>query len=162
MNQALFLLAISAAITGSKCSDDVGNTASNVGRTEPTGVVANMFDLNWELVGSDLMLSIDTDLPGETEVIVSLRRSYYEVGNSESYARDYFEERSLISRWREPRQIAIDDEAWKADLKAHQDEMARISSDLAFEIETISNEIEIRAVVHTNQPDPRFRRSRQP
>lgn len=70
--------------------------------------------------------------------------------------RDYFSERARLSEWRTPRQLSIDDVAWKADLLAHQAKMAKLSSDLAFQIGRIDDQISVRAVVHVNQPDPRF------
>ena len=70
--------------------------------------------------------------------------------------RSYFSEFEPISRWREPRRIALDADAWKADLTAHQNQMAALGDDLAFEIARIEDSIEIRAVLHINQGDPQF------
>ncbi len=169
MKRIMSALAISACIMGAGCSSESSNTTSGTGqvsgdeqgtkgaeRRALDGVVATVFDLKWQLDGSNLLLSVDTDLPDESEVIVRVNRLYYESGSPTAYGRDYFTESSVISRWREPRQISIDDDAWRADLKSHQDEMARISRDMAFEIGSISNEIGIRAVVHANQTDRRF------
>ena len=55
------------------------------------------------LDGEDLLLVIDTDLPDEGELSVSVSRSYYEVGNDAEYARDYLSVVEPVSRWREPR-----------------------------------------------------------
>ena len=119
-------------------------------------VVSDRFELQWELDGTDLLLAIGTDLPDTAEVIVSVGRVYFEVGNDRAYSRDYLREQDLISRWRKPRRIPIDDEAWKSELIAHQSEMASISRDLAFEIARIEDQVQVRAVIHRNQPDPRF------
>ena len=72
------------------------------------------------------------------------------------YSRYYFREEGNISKWRNPRRVPIDDKAWKADLMTHQSKMSALSSDLAFEIDHIEDQIGVRAVVHVNQPDPRF------
>ena len=64
--------------------------------------------------------------------------------------------REVLNLWREPRRIALDADAWKADLTAHQNQMAAFGDDLAFEIARIEDSIQIRAVLHTNQDDPRF------
>ena len=120
------------------------------------GVVANRFVLQSNMDGRDLLLAIDTDLPDETEVIVSVGRIYHEVGSDTAYSRDYFSERGSLSEWRKPRRIPIDDDAWTTDLLAHQDKMADLSDELAFEIANIESQVFIRAVVHMNQPDPRF------
>ena len=120
------------------------------------GIVCDRFELRWELDGTDLLLAIDTDLPDEGELSVSVGRTYYQVGSDDAYSRYYFSELELVSRWREPRRIELDADAWKADLTAHQNQMAGIGDDLAFEIARIEDSINIRAVLHINQDDPRF------
>ena len=120
------------------------------------GVISDRFELHWELDGTDLLLAIDTDLPDEGELSVSVSRTYYEVGSDVFYLRDYFSEFEPVSRWREPRRIALDADAWKADLTAHQNEMAALGNDFAFEVARIEDSIKIRAVLHMNQDDPRF------
>ena len=120
------------------------------------GIVCDRFELRWELDGTDLLLAIDTDLPDKGELSVSVGRTYYEVGSDVAYSRRYFSEVELVSLWREPRRIALDADAWKADLTAHQNQMAAFGDDLAFEIARIEDSIQIRAVLHTNQDDPRF------
>ena len=120
------------------------------------GIVCDRFELRWEMDGSELLLAIDTDLPDEGELSVSVRRTYFEVGSDEAYSRDYFSEFEPISRWRQPRRIALDGDKWKADLSAHQEEMAPLGKDFAFEVDRIEDSVEIRAVLHVNQDDPRF------
>ena len=109
--------------------------------------VSERFTLKWELDETDLLLAIDTHLADTTEVFVTVDRVYFEVGNSEAYSRVYSFEGGFISEWRTPRQIPIDDEAWKADLVAFQTKMGSISSDVAFEIDRIEKHINARAVV---------------
>ena len=120
------------------------------------GVVCDRFELRYELDGTDLLLWIDTDLPDEGELSVTVDRMYYEVGVSDAYSREYFHKFELVSRWREPRRISLDAESWKANLKAHQNKMAAIGGDMAFEIASIEHSVEIRAILHLNQDDPRF------
>ena len=138
-------------------------TANSVTTADPgpeessrTGVVTDRFTLHWELDGTDLLLAIDTDLPDTAEVIVSVDRRYYQVGDADAYSRYYFMEKGLISKWRSPRRIPLDDHAWRTDLTTHQSEMAALSNDLAFEIDRIEDQVGVRAVVHVNKPDERF------
>ena len=126
------------------------------------GIVCDRFELRWELDGTDLLLAIDTDLPDEGELSVSVGRTYYEVGSDDAYARDYFSEFEPVARWREPRRIPLDADAWKADLTAHQNEMAALGAYVAFEVGNIEDSVEIRAVLHLYQDDPRFGGSRNP
>lgn len=123
---------------------------------EGAGVRTDRFEMVWELDGSDLLLSIDTDLPDEGELVVSVGRIYYEKGNSEAYVRHYFQESGSVARWRSPGRISLDAEAWKADLRAHQDEMAKLGQDFAFEIDRIEPNVNVRAVLHANQDAPQF------
>ncbi len=133
----------------------------------PNEVVSDRFELQWELDGEDLLLAIDTDLPDEGGLSVSVRRSYYEVGNDTAYSRDYFSVFEPVSRWREPRRIPLDSEAWRANLAAFQNEMAELAAaereagvtaedTVAFEVASIDDDVTIRAVLHLNQDDPRF------
>ena len=144
-------------------SAETPETANGVPASDPepagadrNGVVSDRFELLWDSHGTDLLLAIDTDLPDATEVIVSVDRRYFEVGSDVAYGRDYFSEKAHISKWRTPRPVPIDHVAWKSDLLAHQTKMAKLSADLAFEIARIDDHIGVRAVVHVNQPDPRF------
>ena len=129
--------------------------------------MTDRFELRWELDGADLLLAVDTDLPDEGELSVSVSRSYYEVGNDAAYSRDYLSVFEPVSRWREPRRIPLDAEAWRADLAAHQSRMAEIAAaereagvpvedTMAFEVASIADVVEIRVVLHLSQDDPRF------
>ena len=119
------------------------------------GVVSDKFELQWELDGNDLLLSIDTDLPDEGELSVSVNRWYYQVGNDDAYSRSHFHEFEPVSSWRQPRRISLDATAWKEDLAAHQEEMSGIEG-LAFQLDRVEDTVRIHAVLHTNQDDPRF------
>ena len=66
-------------------------------------VVSDRFTLQLEIDGTNLMLAIDTDLPNTTEVMVSVERLYFQVGNDSAYSRRYFEEKGWLSEWRDPR-----------------------------------------------------------
>ena len=65
-------------------------------RCQETQVVANQFDIGYQLVGSTLTFWLETDLPDDTNVMVSVSRSYTEVGSAETYSVDYFGEKSKI------------------------------------------------------------------
>ena len=95
---------------------------------EPSGVVSDRFELRHEVDGGDLLLAVDTDLPDEGELSVSVSRSYYEVRSDVEYSREYFSVLEPVSRWRDPRRIPLDANAWRADLAAHQAEIAEIAA----------------------------------
>lgn len=121
---------------------------------EKTEIVCNKFDLITKVTGSKLDFSIDTDLPDNAVVMVSISRSYLEEGNSATYSVDYFSEKSTIGKWKSEHSISIDSEDWKTALRTKQEEMSRLG--LGFDIASISDKIRVRMVVPINQPDPKF------
>ena len=122
-------------------------------RPAPTRIVSDRFSLRWELDGQELVLSVDTDLPDYGELVVSVSRIYYQVGEAEAYSQDYLSVFEPVSRWREPRRVSLDADEWRAKLEAEKERLRDI---LPFEVARVSDEIEIRAVLHLNQDDPRF------
>ena len=119
------------------------------------GIVSDEFELRWELEKDVLLLAIDTDLPDEAELSVSVSRIYYQVGNNEAYSRNYLSVFEPVSVWRNPRSIPLDPNKWKADLQQHQSRLNGIEG-LGFEVDRIEDAIQIRALLHANQSDPRF------
>lgn len=163
----LWIVAVSWGLAGSGCSGGSDETGQSVAPAEVAGIVCDRFELRWELDGEDLMLAIDTDLPEEGELSVTVKRLYYEVGDDVAYARDYLSVVEPVSHWREPRRIRLDADTWRADLAAHQSRMAEIGAaqrqagvpaedTVDFEVARIADDVEIRAVLHQSQDDPRF------
>lgn len=117
-------------------------------------VVCNKFKLITKVTGSKLDLSVNTDLPDNTVVMVRVSRSYLEKGNPAMYSVDYFSEKSTVGKWKSEHQISVDSKKWKTALKAKQEKMSRIG--LGFDIASISDIIIVQMVVPISQPDPRF------
>ena len=119
-----------------------------------TQIVCDEFSLVTKVTGSTLDLSVDTDLPDNTVVMVSVSRSYLEKGNSAEYSVDYFSEKGTIGKWKSKHRISIASNKWKSALRAKQEKMSRLG--LGFDVASISDKITVRMVVPINQPDPRF------
>ncbi|MBA7589038.1 hypothetical protein ES708_31111 [subsurface metagenome] len=117
-------------------------------------IVCDKFVLVTKVTDSTLGLSVDTDLPDNAVVMVSVSRSYLEEGNSATYSVDYFSEKSTIGEWKSEHSISIASEGWKTALRAKQEEMSRIG--LGFDVASISDKVKVRMVVPINQPDPKF------
>ena len=117
-------------------------------------IVCNEFKLVTKVTDSTLDLSVNTDLPDDTFVMVSVSRSYLEKGSSDRYSVDYFSERSTIGKWKSKNSISIASEKWENALKDQQEKMSRIGLD--FEVAYISDKITVRMVVPINQTNPRF------
>ena len=129
-------------------------TVTFIARTADAQVVCNKFKLVTKVKGSTLDLSVDTDLPDNTVLMVSVSRSYLEKGNQSAYSVDYFSEKSTVGKWESKHRISIASEKWKSALRAEQEKMSRLG--LGFDVASISDKITVRMVVPINQPDPRF------
>ena len=117
-------------------------------------VVCNKFKLVTKVTGSTLDLSLDTDLPDNAVVIVSVSRSYLEKGNTAAYSVDYFSEKSTVRKWKSKHRISVDSGKWKSALREKQEKMSRLG--LGFDVASINEKITARMVAPINQPDPRF------
>jgi len=117
-------------------------------------VVCDKFDMKYKVSGKTVELSLDTDLPDNSVLMVSVSRSYFEKGNSSRYSHDYFSERSTVEKWKETRKVSIDSDKWRSSLREKQKELSRIG--LGFEVASISEKISIFMVVPINQPNPEF------
>jgi hypothetical protein len=122
--------------------------------TADAQVVCDKFELVTKVIGSALNFSVDTDLPDNTVVMVSISRSYLEKGNTATYSVDYFSEKSTVGIWKLLHIISIDNERWKSALREKQEKMSRFG--LGFDVNSISQKITVRMVAPINEPDPRF------
>ncbi len=117
-------------------------------------IVCDRFELVAEITNATLALSIDTDLPDNTVVMVSVSRIYLTKGDTETYIESYFSERSTIGKWRLKHSISLASEDWEKTLRETQERLSRIG--LGFEVISISDMVEVGMVVPVNQPDPKF------
>jgi len=144
-----FVMALFLSCTGDKAKEE-----GKAPKPAEAEVVCNKFNLVTNITNSTLDLSIDTDLPENTVVMVSVSRSYLEKGNPSTYSVDYFSEKSTIGKWKSKHIISIASEEWKTALRIKQEEMSRLG--LGFDVASISDKITVSMVVPINQPDPRF------
>lgn len=113
------------------------------------------FDIRHSISGEKLTFSIDTDLPDFTILMVSATRSYKEKGDDNSaYSIDYLSEKGTVKEWRVPREISIADRVFQVNLQDKMDEMAGF--DMAFQVSSVSNQIEVSFVVPVNQKNTAF------
>ena len=104
-------------------------------RTEPVttaepvksaeSVICDTFELTTNIRGSLLELSLDTDLPDDTVISITVDRSYWEQGNTEEYSRRYFDRESTVGEWRSTHEIDIGPAGWKRNLKEFQEKGPR-------------------------------------
>jgi hypothetical protein len=62
-------------------------------KTSPQ-IICDKFEIKTKVEKTDLFLSLETDLPDDTVVMVSVSRSYKEKGNTSTYSLNYFSEKS--------------------------------------------------------------------
>jgi hypothetical protein len=125
-------------------------------RCQETQIVANQFEIRHELMGSTLTFWLETDLPDDTNVMVSVWRLYTEAGGVETYTVDYFDEKSKIGKWRQEQTVEIDNVKWKRELEARRQGLARAGE--PFTVAAIDDHIEVGFTVPVNQENPRFGR----
>ncbi|HEY0714857.1 MAG TPA: hypothetical protein VGF45_19405 [Polyangia bacterium] len=135
------------------CADTQPDSRS-AAPAQSTGVVANRFDVRQTLSGDALELWLETDLPDETEVMVSVARGYRQAGDTTAYSHAYFEESGSVREWRAPRQVLLDEHAWRNGLTEHQRLLARAGS--PFMVSHVDDSVAVSFVIPVNQEDPRF------
>lgn len=117
-------------------------------------VTCDVFDIQYKFADKNLYVSLKTDLPDDTVVIISISRSYWEKGNPDEYSIDYFSEETTVEEWRKEHDLLLDNSKWKADLENKQKELA--SLDLGFDVDKISDSVSVSAIVPMNQSSSTF------
>jgi len=153
------------------CSD-----SNDVSSSIPEKIVCDKFNLKATLDGELLKVLLDTDLPDDTELMVSVYRLLNIAYDQEEFSVDYFHERGTVGQWRGGKTILLDNNKWLLqleDLKARwlilevakqrtisiyrgipsgwEEELNK-----TYEVDKISDTIEVSMVVPINQSNPRF------
>ncbi len=116
--------------------------------TDADAVSCDTFELVTNLQGSMLELSLDTDLPDDTVISITVDRSYWKQGNTEEDYRRYFAQESTVGEWRSTHKIDIDHAGWKRELKDFQTKMA--NAKVGFEVARISDDIDVSIIAPVN------------
>lgn len=151
------VLVLMACSDGADRSARSGTPASDERKAaaEERPVVADTFEVLHEWHGDTLLLSLRTDLPETTTLMMSVDRLYWQEGASEAYAHPYRSEKTTVGAWEGgPHRVPIVDEIWQDSLRAHQRLMARLGD--PYEVRRISDSVDIGFTVPVNQDDPRF------
>ena len=117
-------------------------------------VRCDRFEPNAILERSQLSVSLDTDLPDSTQVMVSVSRSYWADAPLQEYPIAYLETRSTVGEWRKPRIVNVDHAAWRRQL----DERVRRlgAAGIAVKVAKTDTDVTVSFTVPVNQTDPRF------
>jgi Tfp pilus assembly protein PilV len=115
-------------------------------------ITCDRFEPSASLEGDQLLVSLDTDLPDSTHIMVSVSRSYWAA--NEEYPIDYLETDATVAEWRKPRSVSVDHTAWRRKL----DERLRMLA-LAGQPKKVTksdSDVTVSFTVPINQPDSRF------
>jgi hypothetical protein len=117
-------------------------------------IACNRFAPRAILASNQLLVSLDTDLPDSTEVMVSVSRSYWAGHPIGEYPIEYLDTNSTVREWRKPRRVSLDNAAWKRKLEERLLTLARMGQPI--KVARVDRTITVAFVVPINQPDPRF------
>ncbi|MFA5806573.1 MAG: hypothetical protein WC879_18230 [Melioribacteraceae bacterium] len=149
MKKTIYLFTIVGLITA--CNNGQ-NTNTSTKTKEST---YNQFALNYALENKALSISLNSDLPNDIEVILSVSRSYWEEGSSDEYSIDYISKKNTVGELRNGTNLLVDNSQWRSNLTSKQKELSSVG--LGFDVSKISDNLEISAIVPlTNQPYPKF------
>ena len=126
---ALGLLMVGGCSTSDRPASQDTSPPLSEGKVEPPSkegpIKSDKFAIVQSLQGDTLTVSVDTDLPDFTDVMVSVSRSYFEKNSADEFARNYFEEKSTVGRWRQPREVKVSHDIFKASLQEQQRKTAQ-------------------------------------
>jgi hypothetical protein len=130
----------------------------NLSKKEPAKaalkkVSCELFKFEAEKHKSTINIHLNTDLPNDTIVIISVSRGYLKAGVK--YSHDYFNEKSTVAKWKIPQSIPISDKKWNASLSAKQ---KKSKNDPKFKntLGAIDSFISVSTIIPTNQKNQRF------
>ena len=145
---AMFVLARNAGWTWYRDGDTIRFVKPDDPALKTARVIATRLDLKVEKVDGGLSVTIESDLGERQTIRISVFRSYRgttKSGKSDTYSRSYGSHCGLAAQWRVAKFIPIDNRSWRTGLIAHQDQMAKLGPDMAFEIGEIDDRITIDA-----------------
>jgi len=117
-------------------------------------IVCDRFELSANLGGDSLQLSLDTDLPDATDLMVSVDRTYVQQEDGQTYSREYFSEKTTVGKWRDARKVTVDDAQWAQEVDRLRSLFASTGDPIT--LQSVSDTIDVRFVVPVNQAEPAF------
>jgi hypothetical protein len=131
-------------------------TITSIAANSNAQIVCNQFKIVTKLTGDTLDLLLDTDLPDNVAILITVSRGYLEKGNSARYSVECFSEKGIVGEWRSKHRISVGNKVWKSALREKQEKMSRLG--LGFDVASISDKIKVSMVVAAPklQTDLRF------
>lgn len=117
-------------------------------------VICDEFKINANLEGDILSFTLDTDLPDQTILMVSVGRSFIHKSSGSVFTLNFYDAKSSVEQLKTPHKIDISDSIFKASILNYRKKIKAQSND--FRVSKISDDIEVRIVVPVNQTNPKF------
>ena len=126
-------------------------------------VQCETFNLKASIQGDSLTFSLDTDLPEDTSVMVTISRGYrlnggyQQKGGTERYplySLNYYSSKAKVSELKIPKTIILDNRKWFVALDARQEELSKVG--LRFEVWSVLPSVELKMEVPIRQDNPAF------
>ena len=130
--------------------DDNQKTISSVN----SKVFCNRFNINTILKGKELEFWLNTDLPDNTLVMVSVSRRYWIKGSLGTYSGSYYGKSIFVYELRKPVTVILDDKQWRRQVEEKHKQIDPSGEPL--QVSKISNEVELKLVVPINQDNSAF------
>jgi hypothetical protein len=130
--------------------DDNQKTISSVN----SKVFCNSFNINTILKGRELEFWLNTDLPDNTLVMVSVSRRYWIKGSSGIYSGSYYGKSIFVYELRKPVTVILDDKQWRRQVEEKHKQIDPSGEPL--QVSKISDEVELKLVVPINQDNSAF------
>jgi len=125
-----------------------------VSTTAFSQVVCDNFDVQWVFSEEYLALSLITDLPDDTDITISVSRSYILKENSERYSVDYYESKTTAKELRSERKINISNDDWQKKLAADLKQKATFGVGTTYK--SIDDTVWILVLAPARQTNPSF------
>ena len=130
--------------------DDNQKTISSVN----SKVFCNSFNINTILKGKELEFWLNTDLPDNTLVMVSVSRRYWIKGSLGTYSGSYYGKSIFVYELRKPVTVILDDKQWRRQVEEKHKQIDPSGEPL--QVSKISDEVELKLVVPINQDNSAF------
>lgn len=141
MKSIIFGLLLVLAITGFSCATTAGK------------VICNRFDLITKVALRSIVFHLETDLPEDTTIMVTVSRNYWSK-NNETLVIAYFEERTSVGDLHKPMVVGIDDSEWTGKLERKQKFLASLGETL--QVSRISDQVVVSLTVPVSQKNAAF------
>lgn len=119
-------------------------------KTLVSGLECTKFEATAEFESGRLHVELDTDLPADVEVSLSVSRSYTEVGNESTYSIDYLDDDSKVADWSSGRDFHLSNEVALDRFAEKREKWA--ASGIDKEIEKFSESIEVWLLIRLSKP----------